>query len=70
MIVLELGHGDVVVIVELFIPHLLEHEIALLHISITVNQLFKLLVKHLQPVHVDEVLDILETRPETVQVRA
>lgn len=68
--VLEFGHGDVVVIVELFVAELFEDKVAFFHISVTVNKLFELLVKHFKSMHVDEVLNVLETGPETVEIGA
>ncbi len=70
ILIFKLGHGYVVIIVELFISDFLKNVKVLFHISITVNQLLKLLVEHLQSMNVDEVLDVLQTHLETGKVSA
>ena len=40
--------------------------VALLHISVAVDQFFKLFIEHFQTMDVDEVLYVLETHLKTV----
>lgn len=66
MFVIKLGHGDVVVIVQLLVPEFFENEVTLLHVGVAVNQLFELLVEHLKSMYMDEVLNVLQARTKTL----
>lgn len=65
LLIFEPRHGYVLVVVQLFVANLLENVEIPLHVGVAVYQLLKLLVEHLQPVHMDEILDVLQTYFET-----
>lgn len=61
ILVFSLGHGDGIIVVEFFKANSFGYIVDLLHVSIGIDQFLELLVKHLEAVNVDKVLDILQT---------
>ena len=57
--ILERRDGNILIIVQFFKSDILIQESCLLHIHITIDKLLKLLIEHLQPINMNEILQIL-----------